>query len=67
MMHSRLDFESSRLHAVDMRREVEHNRLKSRLADAHRSNGGALFPEELSPQHRGMAARGIAVVMALFR
>ena len=65
MMHSHLDFESSRLHAVEMRTEVERNRLKSRLVETHRSNGA--LSEELSPQGRGMAARGVAVVMALFR
>jgi hypothetical protein len=66
-MHSHLDFELSRARAVEMRREVEHNRLKSRRADAQRSKGGALFPEELSPQRKGIAARGTALVTALFR
>jgi hypothetical protein len=65
MMHSHLDFESSRQRAVDMRREVERNRLKSRLAEAHRSTGA--LPEELSPQRRGMVARSATAVMALFR
>jgi hypothetical protein len=67
-MHSHLDFELSRARAVEMRREVEHNRLRSRRADAQRSSrGDALFPEELSPQRKGIAARGTALVTALFR
>ncbi len=67
-MHSHLDFEAGRERAVNMRREVERNRLESGLAEAHRSNGALpALPEEFSLQRRGMAARGVAVVMALLR
>ena len=65
-MHSHFDIELSRARAVEMRREVERNRLESRLAEAHKSNGGSALSAELG-QRKGMAARATAVVMALFR
>jgi hypothetical protein len=45
---------------VQMRREVEHNRLEASLARAARSS-------EDSVSHRGRVARGAALVTALFR
>jgi hypothetical protein len=46
--------------AVEMRREVEHNRLEARLAKSALAHG-----EDVS--RRGIAARGGAVFVALFR
>jgi hypothetical protein len=63
MLHQ--DFGLGRERMVEMRREVEHNRLESRLVGARRAKGA--LSEELSPRRRGMVARGAAVVMALFR
>jgi hypothetical protein len=63
MLHQ--DFEVVRERTADMRREVGHNRLESRLAEARLANV-TLSGEEASPR-RGMAARSAAVVMALFR
>jgi len=45
---------------VQMRTEVEHNRLKASLARAARS-------DEDSVSRRGRVARGAALVTALFR
>ena len=42
-----------------MRKEVEHNRLDSRLARSARSEEGTT--------HRGRVARGVALATALFR
>jgi hypothetical protein len=63
MLHQ--DFEVVRERTADMRREVGHNRLESRLAEARLANV-TLSGEEASLR-RGMAARSAAVVMALFR
>ncbi len=65
-MHTHLDFELVSQRMAQTRSDVERNRLGSRLAEARRSND-ALLPEELSPRRRSMVARGMAVVMALFR
>lgn len=65
-MQSHLDFELVSQRMAQTRRDVERNRLGSRLAEA-RSSNDALLPEGLNPRRRGMVARGIAVVMALFR
>ena len=68
MLHQDFDFGSSRERMVDMRREVEHNRLESRLAKAHRAEGGiSELSEKLSPHKRGMVARSAAAVMGMFR
>ncbi len=67
MLHQDFDFGSGRERMVDMRREVGHNRLESRLAQASQANV-TLSGEGSSPHNkRGMAARSAAVVMALFR
>ena len=64
-MHSHLDFELGKERAVQMRREVGRNRLESHLADARRAKDA--LPEEIGPVRPGMAARAMAVVIALFR
>lgn len=66
MLQQDFDFGSGRERMVDMRREVGHNRLESRLAGARQANV-TLSGEESSPHKKGMAARSAAVVMALFR
>jgi hypothetical protein len=63
MLHQ--DFGLSGERMVQMRTEVEHNRLEARLATARLSNKGAGL-EEAVPR-KGMAARSAAVLMALFR
>ena len=65
MMHSHLDFGSGRERAAGMGSEINRNRLESRLSAARRSDGAPF--EELAPSRTGMAARSVAVVMALFR
>ena len=56
MLHNEL----GRERMVQIRNEVEHNRLESRL-----SKGGGL--EQDGSRRRGMAARSAAVLMSLFR
>jgi len=63
-MHSDYDLGWGRQRAMQMSRDVEHNRLEARLAKARLSQGAGL--EEAVPR-TSMAARGAAVVMALFR
>jgi hypothetical protein len=65
MFYGGYDYQMGTERRVDMRREVGHNRLESRLAEARLANV-TLSGEEASPR-RGMAARSAAVVMALFR
>jgi hypothetical protein len=55
MLHNEL----GRERMVQIRSEVEHNRLESRLG-----KGGGL---EKGVSRRGMAARSAAVLMSLFR
>jgi len=64
-MNTQLDFELSRVRAQEMRTEIERNRLESLLAEAHRAKDAA--HEEFGPSRRGMAARAIAVIMAVYR
>ena len=59
------DFELSRERAVDMRTEVERNRLEARLHKGARQAKGS-FLEEISPP-RGLFARSAAFAAALFR
>jgi hypothetical protein len=61
------EFELWRERHAGLLREAENARL-ARLIRAERpklANGAP--SEELGPQRRGIAARGVAVVMALFR
>ncbi len=62
MLH--YDVWSGRERMLDMRAEVERNRLESRLAKARLSKNAEL--EEAAPR-KSLAARGAAVLMALFR
>jgi hypothetical protein len=64
MLHQ--DFGLGRERMVEMRREVEHNRLESRLAKARLSKD-ATGLEEAIPRKKSLAARGAAVIVALFR
>jgi hypothetical protein len=64
MFYGGYDYQMGTERRVDMRREVGHNRLESRLAEARLAN--VTLSGEASPR-RGMAARSAAVVMALFR
>ncbi len=59
-MYHDFDHGLGRERMVQMRREVEHNRLEASLARAARSN-------EDSVTRRGRVARGAALVTALFR
>ena len=59
------DFELSRERAVDMRTEVERNRLEARLHKGARQAKGSLL-EEIRPP-RGLFARSAAFATALFR
>jgi hypothetical protein len=60
MFYGGYDYRPGKERAVEIRREVEQNRLEARLAK------GALVYGEDVPR-RGIAARGGAVVVALFR
>jgi hypothetical protein len=62
MLHH--DVWSGRERMLDMRAEVERNRLEARLAKARLSKDAEL--EEAAPRKRSLAARGEAVLMALF-
>ncbi len=71
MFYGGYDYQMVSQRMAEMRTEVERNRLHSRFAqEAHQpkdaATAAALSAEELSPP-KGMAARSIAVVMALFR
>ena len=59
-MYHDFDYGLGKERMVQMRTEVEHNRLEARLAQAARSN-------ENSVTRRGTVARGAALVTALFR
>ena len=59
------DFELSRERAVEMRTEVERNRLEARLHKGPRQAKGSLL-EEISPP-RGLFARSTAFAAALLR
>ena len=59
-MYHDIDYGLGRERAAQMRTEVEHNRLETRLARAARSKEG-------NDACRGRVARGAALVTALFR
>ncbi len=59
-MYHDFDYGLGRERAAQMRKEVEHNRLEARLAQAARSDEGNVA-------RRGRVARGAALVTALFR
>jgi hypothetical protein len=63
-MYGDYDFGWGRQRAIQMSREVEHNRLEARLAKARLSQGAGL---EEAVSRPSMAARSAAAVMALFR
>ena len=64
-MYRDYDFGWGRERAMQMRREVEHNRLETRLAQARSAE--EVRPAEGSPRSGGMLARGAGAVMALLR
>ena len=59
-MYHDIDYGLGRERVVQMHTEVEHERLRSRLARAARSEGSNIAG-------RGRVARGAAFVTALFR
>ena len=63
MLHQ--EFELGRQRAVDLRTEVERNRLEARLHKGARQAKGSLL-EEISPP-KGLFARSAAFATALFR
>ena len=63
MLHQ--EFELGRQRAVDLRTEVERNRLEARLHKGASQAKGSLL-EEISPP-RGLFARSAAFAAALFR
>ena len=60
MLYHELDYRLGKERVVQMRKEVEHNRLEASLAKA------ASLSEE-AVLRRGRLTRGIALVTALFR
>jgi hypothetical protein len=60
MLYHELDYGLGKERVLQMRKEVEHNRLEARLAKA------ASLSEE-AVLRRGRLTRGIALVTALFR
>ena len=59
-MYHDIDYGLGRERRVQMREEVEHNRLEARLARAARS-------EEGNATRKGRVTRGVTLVAALFR
>ena len=62
---SHQEFGLGRQRAVDLRTEVERNRLEARLHKAHHKAKGSLS-ERISPP-KGLFARSAAFATALFR
>ena len=60
------EFELGRQRAVDLRTEVERNRLEARLHKTHHKAKGSLS-EQISPPPKGLFARSAAFATALFR
>jgi hypothetical protein len=55
---------------ADMRTAIERSRLEARLRSAHREEEAktrVLFEEKSGSGSKRLAARGVAIVMALFR
>ena len=63
MLHQ--EFELGRQRAVDLRTEVERNRLEARLHKTHHKAKGSLS-EEISPP-KGLFSRSATFATALFR
>ena len=63
MLHQ--EFELGRQRAVDLRTEVERNRLEARLHKAHHKAMGSLSEEIIPP--KGLFSRSAAFATALFR
>ena len=59
MLYHELDYGLGKERVLQMRKEVEHNRLEARLAKASLSEEAVL--------RRGMLTRGTTFVTALFR
>ena len=68
-MHTHLELGLARMGAAEMRGEIKRNRLEARLAQARRAKEASseALSAEIGPLRRGMAARALAVVTALFR
>ena len=66
-MYHDIDYGLGRERAAQMRKEVEHNRLETRLHSARReeAKAGAFYAE--SGSSRNLIARGATLAMALFR
>src|SRR5829696_9315497 len=64
MLHQ--EFELGRQRAVDLRTEVERNRLEARLHKAHHKAAKGSLSEQISPP-KGLFARSAAFATALFR
>ena len=64
MFHQEFELGSQR--AVELRTEVERNRLEARLHKAHHKAKGPLS-EQISPPPKGLFARSAAFATALFR
>ena len=67
MYYSAYDYQIGKERMVDMRGQVEHNHLRSRLAKARLSKGTTTTLSEAISPRRSIAAQGAALVMALFR
>ena len=64
MFYQDLDYRLGKEHVGQMRGEIERNRLAARLAATGSDEGGGTGT---TAPRKGPAARGAAVVMALFR
>jgi hypothetical protein len=67
-MYHGFDYGLGRERRIQMRKEVEHDRLQARLRSARReeeAKGGAFYAE-IAPR-RNVIARGASFAMALFR
>lgn len=64
MLHQDVHFGLGRERRVQMRREVEHNRMKARLAAVRLGKDAG--PEEAGSR-RSLAARSATVIISLFR
>jgi hypothetical protein len=77
MLHPDFDYGLGKERVVQMRKEVEHNRLEARLTREDRLAKVASLSEqarlakarldEEAVLHRGMLTRGTSLVTALFR
>ena len=76
MLHPDFDYGLGKERVVQMRKEVEHNRLEARLTREDRLAKVASLSEQArlakarfdeAVLHRGMLTRGTSLVTALFR